>query len=248
MNNESIQQSDGKRELSPSYDEKMLSKNWEKIVSKINEILVLEKEKEKAPNSKWFGKDKTDIAEDMNNLLDESIELLNVSGAIEIKKKIKEKQDNIQLINAEITELNSKKLMAPTNKENWKVWQTTTSEYESTIIERKNQIKENEKKIYELKQQLIDSLRNVGINTTQDEIDTLIYSITGDDDVELIAVFNNIKTITIKLKDLTIESGENIQTAKRYYGIHLILLKVLLRLQAHYLDNVQNNYIPKLIF
>jgi hypothetical protein len=246
VNKESAKQSDGIQEFSHSYDEKMLSKNWEKIVSKVNDILVLAKEKENAPSSTWFGNDKDDIAEDMNNLLDETIGLLNVSGAIEIKKEIKEKQGNIQLLNAEITELNSKKLMAPTNKEDWKVWQTTTSEYESKIIECKNKKQENENRISELKQQILDSLRNIGINATKDEIDTLVYSITGDDDVELITVFNNIKAITIKLKNMIIESGENIETAKRYYGIHLILLKVLLRLQGHYLDNVQYKYIPKI--
>jgi len=93
---------------------------------------------------------------------------------------------------------------------------------------------------------LLEKIREIGLHLEEEQVDTLIYSVTGDDDVEMIAVFENIKIITGKLKEMTADSKENIETAKRYYGMHAVLLKILLFLQETYMDRVQNEYLPEL--
>ena len=50
--------------------------------------------------------------------------------------------------------------------------------------------------------------------------------------------------MAIELEQLTEKSGEDLDTAKRYYGVYLMLLKVIDRLQNKFIENVDNEYYP----
>ena len=76
----------------------------------------------------------------------------------------------------------------------------------------------------------------------REQVETLVYSVTGDDDVRLVSVFNNVKLITAELQRLTSEANENIEMAKRYYGMHTLLLRILLNLYGSYEHKIDDVY------
>jgi hypothetical protein len=223
------------------------------LSEKLDATLRLEKEYKAAPSGKWYaphrkvlGTDKPSIENDINELLNEAIELLGKSEALETKRIIQEKQLSIKLLNAKIGELNSQKLLAPEEVAFWKIWKDTVSDIKEQIDYFKEHIRILEREIQESKYDLIKDIEHVGISISADEADTLIYSITGDDEIKIIIVFNNIKKITKKLEMATVSQNENIDTAKKYYGMHTVLLKILLKLHGHYISKVRDNYIPKI--
>ena len=221
---------------------------WDRLHSELEKALELINEQRKAPDSSWipFKTDKASIEDDIEGLLDEAISVLNVSDLSRIKAQIREAQTQIRKFRKQISRLQTQKLMAPEEVADWKVWKKDVSDYETRIADYRKAIADNEARIEALKAEFIEKVATTGVKLDSDQIDTLIYSITGDDDVEMISVFNNVKLLTTKLKDLTRDSRENIETARRYYGMHVVLLKTLLYLQGTYIARIDSDYLPAL--
>ncbi len=233
---------------SPAPGSAAVVEQWGKINDKLGTIINLVEKENHAPASSWnpFKEDKKSIRKDIDELIDEAISLLNISSLSEIKAEISEYQGNIRNFETLITELKAKKLMAPQDVSAWKLWKKDMADYEEEIDDFTEKVAENKEKIETLKFELLQEIRATGLDLTPDQIDTLIYSATGDDDVELISVFNNVKAITVKLQDLTDESGEDIETARKYYGMYTVLLRILIALQEAYLSKIDNHYLPAL--
>ncbi len=221
---------------------------WDRLHSELEKALELINTQRKAPDSSWipFKTDKASIEDDIEGLLDEAISVLNVSDLSRIKGQIREAQTQIRKFRKRISRLQTQKLMAPEEVADWKVWKKDVADYETRIADYRKAIADNEARIETLKAEFIEKVATTGVKLDPDQIDTLIYSITGDDDVEMISVFNNVKLLTTKLKDLTRDSRENIETARRYYGMHVVLLKTLLYLQGTYIARIDSDYLPAL--
>lgn len=114
------------------------------------------------------------------------------------------------------------------------------------IQEEEEKIARHEGLIAARKEVLLVTLRDMGIDVGEAEIDSLIYSITGDDDVQLFSVYDNIKIITERLRDATQASGESLELARRYFAMHTLLLRTLLVLQNEYVQRIDEDYIPQL--
>ncbi len=225
-----------------------ITDHWEKLHAKLDNTLTLLEEKQTLPESTWnpFKEDKQSLDEKINDLLDEAVEILNISDLSGIKQQINECQTDISDYKYMIAELRTKKMMAPKDTADWKIWENDVSDYEDKIAIYSKNITAKEKALEELKTRLQEQFSKQGIALDSEQLDTLIYSVTGDDDIEIISVYNNIKAITAKLRELTTESGEDIEAARRYYGMHAMLLKILINLQQSYVDRVDDQYMPEL--
>ena len=218
-----------------------ITDHWGKLHAKLNDTLTFLAEKQTLPESTWnpFEEDKHSLDKKINALLDEAVKILNISDLSTIKQQINECQTDITAYKDIIAELRTKKMMAPKDTATWKIWKNDVEDYENKIDVYTENISAQEQAIAELKIRLKEQFSKQGIILDSEQLDTLIYSVTGDDDIEIISVYNNIKTITAKLRDLTAESGENIETAKRYYGMHALLLKILINLQQSYVERCE---------
>ncbi len=225
-----------------------IGEKWNKLHGELDEALTLINEQRTAPDASWvpFKNDKDSLEADIEKLLEEVIDILNISDLTEIKKEIRAAQGNVRDYRKRISRLQTEKLMAPDKVAGWKVWKKDVADYEEKIADYQASIDENEDRIAALKALFLEKIESIGIVLTEDQIDTLIYSVTGDDDVEMIAVFDNIKILTEKLRELTKDSRENIETARRYYGMHVVLLKTLLHLQETYIERIDERHLPAL--
>lgn len=225
-----------------------IGEKWDKLHGELDKALTIINEERQAPESSWvpFKDDKKSLEADLEALLEEVIEILNISDLTAIKKEIRAAQGNARDYRQRISKLQTEKLMAPEQVAGWKVWKADVEDYEEKIADYRAAIDENEDRIAALKAQFLEKIESIGITLTGDQIDTLIYSVTGDDDVAMIAVFDNVKILTGKLRELTRESRENIETARRYYGMHVVLLKTLLHLQETYIERIDARHLPAL--
>ena len=225
-----------------------INDKWNKLHSLLDTTLVKLDEQRKLPSSTWIPlkKNKKSVQKQIDSLIDEAIAILNISDLSEIKSKITTNLGQIKEYQTTISQLQTEKMMAPKDIADWKLWKRDESDFEEMIEAYEKKIVKNESEIEKLKIDFQEKIGEIGIDLDTDQVDMLIYSVTGDDDVRIISVFNNVKIITSKLKELSIKSNENIESARRYYGMHTVLLKVLLHLQESYNDKVENEYLPKL--
>lgn len=200
------------------------------------------------PDSSWnpLEADKGSVDGKINDLLDECIEVLGISGMSESKDAIRKLQDDSRYCRERVAELKTERLAAPKKVKKWEVWKKDADSIDAEIMNLEIREEENDKRIEGLIDQLLSQMQAIGMNVDREQVETLVYSVTGDDDVRLISVFNNVKLITVELQRLTAEANENIEMAKRYYGMHTLLLRILLNLYGSYEQKIENVYLVRI--
>ena len=185
--------------FTPAAYTESITDQWGKLHAKLDNTLTLLEEKQTLPESTWnpFKEDKQSLDKKINDLLEEAVEILNISDLSSIKKLINECQTDISDYKDRIAELRTKKMMAPKDTADWKIWENDVKDYENKIVTYTENITAKEQSIAELKTRLQEQFSQQGIALDSEQLDTLIYSVTGDDDIEIISVYNNIKAIII---------------------------------------------------
>lgn len=154
-----------------------------------------------------------------------------------IRKQISEAQKNLTIYER-------KKISAPEKSYNPLV--VTREGYKKKIETTNQEVVDLESQIAEEKQKLVDQLKGIGLKLDAEQIDILLESITGDEFIRVSIIFDNAKSFALELEELTEKTGEDLDAAKRYYGVYLMLLKTVDRLQNKFIENVDDEYYPKL--
>ncbi len=176
--------------------------------------------------------------------LDVAGEALGISSISDRRQLIADMRQKISDTRRDITVFQRKRISAPDKTYNPLI--TTKSGYDKKIQTGKEDIIEAEHNITVAKQQLVRDLNRIGMKLDPESIDNLLESITGDEFVRVSIIFDNAKNFAAELERLTNESGEDLEAAKKYYGVYLMLLKTVSRLQEKFVENVDNEYYPKL--
>jgi len=176
--------------------------------------------------------------------LDAAGEALGISSISDRRKTIADLRQKIIDTRRDLTVFQRKRVSAPDKTFNPLV--VTKSGYDKKISAAKDDIVQAENEIGLEKEKLISDLNRIGMKLDPASIDNLLESITGDEFVRVSIIFDNAKQFAAELERLTNESGEDLEAAKKYYGVYLMLLKTVSRLQEKFVENVDNEYYPKL--
>ncbi len=200
------------------------------------------------PDSSWnpLKEDKKSVDGKINGLLDECIEVLGISGMSETKEAIHKLQDDSAKCRERVAELKIERLAAPKKVKKWEVWKKDVGSIDEEVKDLEIRQEENEKQVESLIDKLLVEMKDIGMKVDREQVETLVYSVTGDDDVRLVSVFNNVKLITTELQRLTAEANENIEMAKRYYGMHTLLLRILINLYENYENKIDDVYLVRI--
>jgi hypothetical protein len=215
---------------------------WNEITPTLEKVLRLEKEHESLPQSAWIFKDKEDSSTEINALLDEAVDILSVSKTAHTRKHIRLLEEQILEMKQTISEYRQAKISAPVRS----TWVKTVADYDAKIKELKQLIMRNEKRISELKIQFAQELSDTGLKVSLEQVEVLLSSVVGDDIIKSSVVYDNVKKISQQLMQLTINSKEDIDISKRYYGMYTVLLKTLVHMQETFISNIDNKYLPKI--
>lgn len=220
-----------------------ITQQWDKLEEKLDKgVSVLDRfiearDPRLVDRMNIFKKDKGDLESDLNDILSDAVEILDVSELSTLKADINDYQKEIREARSKLSELRFDAEMAAAGDR---------EKATRKIQEEEEKIARHEGLIAARKEVLLVTLRDMGIDVGEAEIDSLIYSITGDDDVQLFSVYDNIKIITERLRDATQASGESLELARRYFAMHTLLLRTLLVLQNEYVQRIDEDYIPQL--
>lgn len=221
---------------------------WSDVHPLLSKAVAELDELSNVPDSTWnpLKPDKRSVDRDINNLLDECIEILGISNMSVTKKAIQQLQEDSRNCRERIAEFKTERLAAPQKVKKWEVWKKDVSSIDAEVKELEIRQENNDKRVDELVDELLAEMKKIGMKVDRDQVETLVYSVTGNDDVQLVSVFNNVKLITKELQRLTAEANENIEMAKRYYGMHTLLLRILLNLYQHYEHKIDEVYLVKI--
>ncbi len=194
---------------------------------------------------------KADIRQELNKILLEAVEVLGNSDLSDLKKAANLRQRQIVEAEKEIAEFQKKKLSAPRTVGKLNFTTVTQADYEAKIRSAEDSIAQYKNDIKEIGAKLKEALSAQKIQLSSGQIEGLLYSVTGDDDIALFAVFESVKGLTLHLQKLSKGGGstgvgENASVAKMYFGMHTLLLKALVSLHVEYLRRIDKEYVPAL--
>ena len=215
-----------------------------------------------APESSLFGTDKEDVQSDIDSFLNDLFKILEISDAIKhrdnykkLEKKILEEKNLISELQQEMifapqeSELSFSKLI-PDSKYTSSLKEIvaeTKSDYQNIINIKKTNIQSYENELERITQSIYHDLSQNYINLDTEQIKLWLSSAVGDDILSMSVIFSNIKEITVQLEELTKASGENLGFAKKYYGMVVILHKLIIHMQQKFINKSTNEIIPKLM-
>ena len=176
--------------------------------------------------------------------LEVAAEALGISKVNDRRAKISNLRQQIVNSRQNISIYQRKRISAPETTYN----PLTVSQagYDKKIVNEQAQIKQAEADIQTEKEVLVAELNQLGMQISPANVDILLESITGDEFVRISVIFDNAKEFARALEQLTEQTGEDLETAKKYYGVYLMLLKTIDQLQNKFIDNVDDVYYPKL--
>ena len=209
---------------------------WDDLVDVFDEIIILKSKKNDASSISLFGKSKKDY--------DERIELIFQSVA--------------SLINDPELENNRKTLQILKNKI-LKSQEKSSNSYAKSVLASGKERKELEnladdykKDSQEYKDSKVDLIRGVrsrlalyGLDLNKDQVEVLLSRVDAGDIIGMTTSFSVIAELTEQFSDATIASGENLQIAKKYYGMHVILLELQMHIQKNYINRLRNVYLVR---
>jgi hypothetical protein len=212
------------------------------VVDELQEGTHYIDELKRAPDSAWIGKDKEDIQEDLNALFDQIVKGLVGSDMMAYKEQMADLRKKIDANKEKILTYREERIAAPQKSTLY----TTKSEYDEKIKDLKdeNAILENRMRI--IKENLRQSFADIGVNLSMAQVDVLLTRVDGDDIVQISLMMDTLKYITQQILQLMQESNEELKQAKKYYGMHQVLLELVVYIQEKYIDKCNNEYIPKI--
>ena len=219
-----------------------LNNAWDGVVGQLKEGTEYIDELKQAPDSAWIGKDKEDIREDLNVLFDQIVKGLVGGDLMAYKEQMADLKAKIAQNNEDILSYREKRIGAPESSTLY----TTKSEYDKKIADAKAENKILQNKMRIIKKQLRQNFADIGVKLSDAQLDVLLTRVDGDDIIQISLMMDTLKYITQQILHLMQESKEELTQAKRYYGMHQVLLELVVYIQQKYIDKVNNVYLPKI--
>lgn len=225
------------------YRDERFNEIWVTVLDELEDGLeVFDKIKE-APDSSWIKDDKKSLRKDFNEILDELIVLLDDNSIKKFRQTIDILKNNIKESKNIISEYKEKRIIAPTEH----VVKTTKKDYDEKIASEEKNIDGYNNEIDNIKLSLIGRLKDVGISLNLEQVTVLLSRVDSENIIQMSVVFDILKKITNQLMKLSAESGENVHKAKKYYGMHVVLIRVVMFMQDKYIYKIDNVYKPKIL-
>jgi hypothetical protein len=201
------------------------------------------------PETAWIGKSKASYQQQIDKILDAVIRVLEISGALECRKEITTLQQAVRKSLQQIAKDREKRVSAPPEKAlsfPESIWKPSLENCDESIATEEHNIAEMRDQIAQLKERFRYQLQQIGLEVFDDQVDYLLMPVTQDDIVSMAAVVGNIGVLTGQLERLTEESKELPAQTRRYYGMYLLLVFAIDRVQSRFVQEIDHVQLPKL--
>ena len=215
---------------------------WDGIIPNLEEVRVLEDRHKDLPRWAVFRTDRGDNQERIEALLDEVTEILAISPVQGLRVELAAMQERNAEDEAKISALRERRISAPEDA----LIGETVKRIDNQMEKLRESIRGRDSEIRDAKTRFAKEVKASGIDLSRDQLDFLLSTVVGDTVIDIGIAFQNVKNITGQLEALTGESLENMETARRYYGMYTVLLKALAAIYDSAISEIDQLYIPEI--
>ncbi len=224
-------------ELAKQEGKKHFKEVWTDVLDNLDDALVINTKIDEAPDSRWFGDDKKSLGEDQVDVFSEVESLLANPGISTSRRHIDKLKSRIQSERKRIASMKEKKVVASADEKD---------KLDKKIQKSLNKIATYNGNIDLEKDNLKIRFQQVGLLLSDDQVDVLLSRVDSDDIIKMAVVYDVLSDITSQLMELTQEFNEDINQARKYYGMHVVLLKFVMNMQQSYIKKLDDEYLPKI--
>lgn len=219
---------------------------WQDSKDPILEVMALEATRGDLPASKWVGRDQRDLDRDINKLLDDVLEVMQISGLTDARKRYRNLERRIEKRRVEMRELREATLSADEEKSPLEFYKKTKAEYEAQITALQKDVDALHVQQDTEVGKMMAAYKEMGLQLPEEQVRFYLTSVSGADMMNLSAIFNNVKILNQQLETLVAQSPEDPETARRYYGVHVTLIHSMVYAHQHVLDHIDYLYLPQI--
>ncbi|MFN0219726.1 MAG: hypothetical protein ACKVP4_13030 [Hyphomicrobium sp.] len=179
-------------------------------------------------------------------LLDAALAIVSDAPVVEVQKKVADLRRGIRELEDQNAALKEKQVSAPKDAALPGILTDTIASLDAAIAENDKRIADNRADISAAKMDILTALKVSGVELQIDQVDLLLDSVLSGDLVRLIAIFNAAKAIDAQLAKLIAATGDNMNSARRYFAMHAALFAMLVRAQDATIGKIDKSYMPKL--
>lgn len=209
------------------------------------------------PESQWFGRDKTSANADIDSYLDDLIERLELPELVGLRQNYFKVEKRIGEERKILRELREKRLfsvseeastlMKYTPTDTLKTWTASTrADFDELIVAHEKNLVELEKSLLELRSAMSDELAKAGVKLDPEQLDFLYTTVTGEDTIRAIMLFNSATTVSNQLQHLMETNAQDFDAVKRYYGMATILHRMVVKIQENFIYKLEQIYMVQL--
>jgi hypothetical protein len=184
----------------------------------------------------------------VDDLLDEVLEQLGGVGAGALRARIRQTDTEIEGLRLRVSEVREALLTAKPEQRQGVVdglLASSREDLETELSDSQKRIAELQNRSKEERGRFVRQMRELGLDFDEEKADTLLATATGDDFVELCVVVSTLRDVVIELQALASQSGRA-ESAQRYYGVYIVLLKAVERLHANFVERIEKSLLPRL--
>jgi hypothetical protein len=235
-----------------AIEEPTTGKLWEKASTQLEKALAIydRKESEVTRDSSWipWRETKKSCQQDVEEILDTVLAVLGNCGAAGYRIRIRNLQADNEVSQTRITRYREQILSAPAERSQNFVEGLVAQSKEAltdSIADETDRIKERNKQIDSLKVGFREHLQHIGLNVSPEQGDSFLLPVV-DDVISMAAVISNIGRVTEQLQGLVDASKEAPAETKRYYGMYVLLVFAVDRLQTQFVTDIDELFLPRI--
>lgn len=213
---------------------------WESLMPRLDRLVTLQDRHRELPESAWFGEDRETNQAEMDRLLDDAALILTGDNRFrsEAQAVSRAMEDNRRAI----AELQRRKMTAPSDS----VWRKTVNDLDEEIRARRRVMDEQQQELLSIRREFARELQGLGLDIDAGRLDFLLATVVGDEVVDMTVAFEQVRGLTEQLETLTENSHEDLEEARRYYGMYTVLLRVLDRMHINLMEGIDQRYLPEI--
>ena len=217
--------------------------DWENLTGTLDEATVLREKQKRLPESSWLGADQQKTGAKIAKLLRRAQGILLSSETLKLADRSEEIKERLPRLYQRIEEYKNKRIGAPQKSHNPFV--KTVKAREETIAAAEKDVERLRDELAQIREAIAAELRGWGLKLTDAQADVLFSSVVGDSLLRNAVIFENVKGVTAQLTQLMAQNKDDTSIARKYYGMYVTLIDVLLDTQHGFVNKIDGEWRPQ---
>jgi hypothetical protein len=219
---------------------------WRDSRAPLSELVELRDEKATLPESKWIGRDQRNVDREMDRIKDRLLLVLERSELTKYRDAYHVAATEQDELRHRLRELHEQRVSAPDQRAAHQVFTKTREDYDQEIDKVMETIQALDREREAHLKDMLSEYSEMGIELKAEQVRFYLSSVSGNDLMAMSSLFHHTREINRQLEELIRANPEDIDSSRRYYGVHVVLLETMQHAHEKMVEKIDQDYLGAL--